>query len=80
MHLINITFSLQAVKLGTITAEGKADVYSYAEDNMVNDPQLQKHLVRFFYTQPLMYDVWQLDASKLSEDLKSRLVCKWSGF
>ena len=49
MHLINITFSLQAVKLGTITAEGKADVYSYAEDNMVNDPQLQKHLVRFFW-------------------------------
>jgi hypothetical protein len=26
----------QAVKLGTITADGKADVYSYAEDNMVS--------------------------------------------
>ena len=50
MHLLNINFSAQAVKLGTITAEGKADVYSYAEDNMVNDPQLQKHLVKYCFT------------------------------
>jgi hypothetical protein len=28
-------FFSQAVKLGTITADGKADVYSYAEDDMV---------------------------------------------
>ena len=34
-----------AVKLGTITADGKADVYSYEEDNMVKDPHLVKHLV-----------------------------------
>jgi ubiquitin carboxyl-terminal hydrolase 5/13 len=36
-----------AVKLGTITADGKADVYSYAEDDMVIDPNLQQHLLHF---------------------------------
>lgn len=36
-----------AVKLGTITADGKADVYSYAEGDMVIDPYLQKHLAHF---------------------------------
>ena len=32
-----------AVKLGTITPDG-ADVYSYEEDDMVEDPLLNKHL------------------------------------
>ena len=32
-----------AVKLGTITSNG-GDVYSYDEDDMVNDPNLNKHL------------------------------------
>lgn len=36
-----------AVRLGTITADGKADIYSYAEDEMVIDPYLQKHLLHF---------------------------------
>lgn len=36
-----------AVKLGTITADGKADVFSYAENDMVIDPYLQKHLLHF---------------------------------
>lgn len=36
-----------AVKLGTITSDGKADVYSYAEDDMVIDPYLQQHLLHF---------------------------------
>jgi len=36
-----------AVKLGTITSDGKADVFSYAEDNMVLDPFLKKHLAHF---------------------------------
>lgn len=36
-----------AVKLGTITKEGKADVYSYKEDEMVIDPYLAKHLAHF---------------------------------
>lgn len=36
-----------AVKLGTITADGKGDVYSYAEDDMVLDPLLVQHLAHF---------------------------------
>ena len=36
-----------AVKLGTITSDGKGDVFSYAEDDMVEDPYLQKHLAHF---------------------------------
>lgn len=36
-----------AVKLGTITAEGKGDVFSYAEDEMVEDPFLADHLKHF---------------------------------
>ncbi|XP_062505674.1 ubiquitin carboxyl-terminal hydrolase 5-like [Corticium candelabrum] len=35
-----------AVKLGTITADG-ADVYSYDEDAMVEDPLLAQHLAHF---------------------------------
>jgi ubiquitin carboxyl-terminal hydrolase 5/13 len=35
-----------AVKLGTITPDG-ADVYSYDEDDMVEDPLIQKHLSHF---------------------------------
>jgi len=34
------------VKLGTITAEGEADVFSYAEDDLVIDPHLTKVRVR----------------------------------
>ncbi|XP_076049156.1 ubiquitin specific protease 5 [Oratosquilla oratoria] len=36
-----------AVKLGTITPDGKADVYSYKEDDMVEDPYLIQHLAHF---------------------------------
>ena len=36
-----------AVKLGTITRDGKADVFSYEEDDMVLDPYLEKHLEHF---------------------------------
>ncbi|BES96659.1 ubiquitin carboxyl-terminal hydrolase [Nesidiocoris tenuis] len=36
-----------AVKLGTITKEGKGDVYSYEEDDMVDDPYLIRHLAHF---------------------------------
>jgi len=36
-----------AVKLGTITRDGKADVFSYDEDDMVLDPLLEKHLAHF---------------------------------
>lgn len=36
-----------AVKLGTITKEGKADVFSYSEDDMVEDPKLIEHLAHW---------------------------------
>lgn len=36
-----------AVKLGTITADGKGDVYSYVEDDMVENPNLIAHLAHF---------------------------------
>lgn len=45
-HFRTVNYPL-AVKLGTITADGKADVYSYAENDMVVDPFLQKHLLHF---------------------------------
>jgi len=35
------------VKLATITAEGRGDVFSYAEDDMVKDPFLAEHLSHF---------------------------------
>lgn len=36
-----------AVKLGTITKEGKGDVFSYDEDDMVEDPYLVSHLAHW---------------------------------
>lgn len=36
-----------AVKLGTITKDGKGDVFSYAEDDMVEDPNLVQHLAHW---------------------------------
>ncbi|KAK4872646.1 hypothetical protein RN001_014675 [Aquatica leii] len=36
-----------AVKLGTITKEGKGDVFSYAEDEMVEDPNLIEHMAHW---------------------------------
>ncbi|VDM57326.1 unnamed protein product [Angiostrongylus costaricensis] len=35
------------VKLGTISSEGTADVFSYDEDDAVIDPNLDKHLAHF---------------------------------
>lgn len=45
-HFEHTKFPL-AVKLGTITKEGKADVFSYAEDDMVLDPKLGDHMAHF---------------------------------
>jgi len=36
-----------SVKLGTITADGKADVYCYADDEEVIDPELSAHLANW---------------------------------
>lgn len=35
------------MKLGTITKDGKADVFSYDEDDMVEDPHLKDHLAHW---------------------------------
>lgn len=45
-HFQNTKYPL-AVKLGTITKDGKADVFSYAEDDMVLDPKLGEHMAHF---------------------------------
>lgn len=45
-HFETVKYPL-AVKLGTITKEGKADVYSYMEDDMVEDPKLGEHLAHW---------------------------------
>ena len=42
----NVLYPL-AVKLGTITPDGSADVYSYEEDMMVTDPLLSLHLAHW---------------------------------
>ncbi|CAK9301879.1 unnamed protein product [Gordionus sp. m RMFG-2023] len=44
-HYISTHYPL-AVKIGTITESG-ADVYSYDEDDMVEDPMLESHLAHF---------------------------------
>ncbi|KAI4471556.1 ubiquitin carboxyl-terminal hydrolase [Holotrichia oblita] len=36
-----------AVKLGTITKDGKADIFSYTEDDLVEDPKLGEHLAHW---------------------------------
>lgn len=33
--------------MGTITPDGKGDVFSYTEDDMVEDPNLVQHLAHF---------------------------------
>lgn len=45
-HYRNTNYPL-AVKLGTITKEGNGDVFSYEEDDMVEDPNLIVHLAKW---------------------------------
>lgn len=51
------------MKLGTITKEGKGDVYSYdvTENDMVEDPYLVQHLLHFGI------DVTQLEKVSLTQ-------------
>ncbi|XP_050315105.1 ubiquitin carboxyl-terminal hydrolase 5 isoform X2 [Anthonomus grandis grandis] len=49
-----------AVKLGTITKDGKADVFSYSEDDMVEDPLLAQHL-----------EHWGINISQMEKTEKS---------
>ncbi|KAK6059889.1 hypothetical protein COOONC_02457 [Cooperia oncophora] len=50
------------VKLGTISSDGTADVFSYDEDDAVIDPNLEKHLAHF-----------GIDPKKLKKTEKSTL-------
>lgn len=54
-----------AVKLGTITKDGKADVYSYPEDEMVENPNLIKHLSHFGINISAMEKVLKLSCNYL---------------
>ena len=49
-----------AVKLGSITADGKADVYCYADDEEIVDPDLAAHL-----------STWGVDIAKVEVTEKS---------
>lgn len=46
-NMVTLSLFLKAVKLGTISGDGKADVFSYPEDNMVLDSKLVDHLAHF---------------------------------
>ncbi|XP_072175278.1 ubiquitin carboxyl-terminal hydrolase 5-like [Diadema setosum] len=63
-----------AVKLGTITANG-ADVYSYDEDAMVEDPFLAKHLAHFGINM-MMMEKTDKTMTELEIDLNMR-VAEW---
>ncbi|XP_072934862.1 ubiquitin carboxyl-terminal hydrolase 5-like isoform X1 [Epargyreus clarus] len=65
-----------AVKLGTITAEGKGDVFSYAEDDMVEDPYLAQHLQHFGIN---VQQLQKTDKSMVELELElNRRTSEWS--
>jgi len=47
VHHYEATSYPLSVKLGTITKEGKGDVFSYPENDMVEDPMLAQHLAHW---------------------------------
>ena len=47
MHILLKTNNILCLFQGTITPDGKADVFSYQEDDMVEDPNLKQHLAHF---------------------------------
>lgn len=63
------------VKLGTITPRG-ADVYSYDEDDMVEDPRLAKHLSHFGINMMEM-DKTDKTMTELEIDLNQKVLNEW---
>ncbi|XP_033642208.1 ubiquitin carboxyl-terminal hydrolase 5-like [Asterias rubens] len=63
-----------AVKLGTITASG-ADVFSYDEDDMVDDPKLAAHLAHFGINMMIM-EKTDKTMTELEIDLNSK-IAEW---
>lgn len=53
------------MKLGTITKDGTADVFSYDEDDMVEDPNLAVHLAHFGINITQMEKVSELSLFKV---------------
>ncbi|XP_006818005.1 ubiquitin carboxyl-terminal hydrolase 5-like [Saccoglossus kowalevskii] len=64
-----------AVKLGTITPRG-ADIYSYDEEDMVEDPHLAKHLAHFGINMIAM-EKTDKTMTELEIDLNSQLKAEW---
>jgi len=64
------------VKLGTITPSG-ADVHSYDEDTMVEDPNLAKHLTHFGINMMNMEKTEQTMA-EMEIDLNQKLGSEWN--
>ncbi|CAK8682665.1 unnamed protein product [Clavelina lepadiformis] len=65
-----------AVKLGTITASG-ADVFSYGEDQMVEDPELAKHLSHFGINMMNMTKTEQT-MTELEIELNEKIGSEWN--
>ncbi|XP_022099962.1 ubiquitin carboxyl-terminal hydrolase 5-like [Acanthaster planci] len=63
-----------AVKLGTITANG-ADVFSYDEDDMVEDPKLAQHLAHFGINMMIM-EKTDKTMTELEIDLNTK-IAEW---
>eukprot|EP00271_Cylindrocystis_brebissonii_P006504 TRINITY_DN19281_c0_g1_i1.p1 TRINITY_DN19281_c0_g1~~TRINITY_DN19281_c0_g1_i1.p1 ORF type:complete len:853 (+),score=178.72 TRINITY_DN19281_c0_g1_i1:93-2651(+) len=65
-----------AVKLGTITADlSSADVYSYPEDDAVEDPNLAQHLAHFGIDFSSLHKTEQTTAER---ELEQNLTFDWS--
>jgi ubiquitin carboxyl-terminal hydrolase 5/13 len=64
-----------AVKLGTITPDSKADVFSYAEKNEVTNPHLKKHLAHFGIN---VTEMEKTDKSMAELDLERNLNYDWN--
>lgn len=65
-----------AVKLGTISSDNKADVFSYLEDEMVLDPKLSEHLNHFGINIHLM-EKSEKSMIELELDINKR-IGEWS--
>jgi len=64
-----------AVKLGTITPQG-ADVFSYVEDDMVEDPNLAQHLAHFGINMMQMHKTEQT-MTEMEIDLNEKVGSEW---
>jgi ubiquitin carboxyl-terminal hydrolase 5/13 len=64
-----------AVKLGTISGSGQADVFSYDEDDMVEDPLLATHLLKFGISMDAMV---KTEKTVAELELEQNMSYEWS--